>query len=360
MKLLHTADLHVGDSRNLPNYLERQRAMLSWLTDQAKQHQVDVLLMAGDIFDTKHILPRERDMFMEWLLDNDREAVKSEFITLMIGGNHDEIEAGYTHLHGLKRLMQRGVLQRTIIVDVHAQCLPVQSLRNPEERAWIACMPCAGYKGDELSLAVRAMRSSLDVKAEKSGESIKYFVVAAHEPVAGATTETGGYRARGPVIDTSIDVTYWALGDIHKPYQQMAPNAWYPGSPIQHEFGDVSSNRGALLVDLDDPTNPRPLQIEGVTPLITLFDWPDIWPEDAIVRFEGTAEEIAGGRFPDNVVAFKPLVEVEKQAQETVAIDLAGYAILDGLEEILADQGVPQGRWEEVGETLRRALDTCR
>jgi DNA repair exonuclease SbcCD nuclease subunit len=334
--------------------------MLEWLTRQAVEHEVDAMLIAGDIFDAKHVLPRERDCFMEWLFDHDREAVKSQFLTIMIGGNHDEVESGYTHLHGLRRLMQRGILQRTIIVDVHAQCLPVQSIRNPAETAWVACLPAAGYKGDELSTVVRAFRKSLDVKAEKSRAPPRYFVVMAHEAIAGAVTETGSYRARGPTIDTSLDVTYWALGDIHKPYQQMAPNAWYSGSPIQHEFGDVSPERGALLVDLDDPCNPTCLQIDGVTPLVTLYDRPDSWPTDAIVRFEGTAEEIADTHFPGNVVAFKPLVEIENRARETVAIDLAGYAILEGLKDVLAEQAVPQERWQDVGETLRQALDACR
>jgi len=246
------------------------------------------------------------------------------------------------------------MLTRTCVVELHARCLEVKPGLH------VACMPAAGYRGDELSTVVRSFRKSLDLKAEKTGRPPSYFVVMAHEAIAGAYNESGTYKARGPTIDTSIDVTYWALGDIHKPYQQMAPNAWYPGSPIQHEFGDVSTTRGALLVDLDDPTNPRPLQIEGVVPLLTLYDKPDVWPTDAIVRFEGTAEEIADTHFPDNVVAFKPLVDVENRARETVAIDLAGYAILDGLDDVLTEQGVPQERWEAVGWTLRRALDSCR
>lgn len=354
MKILHTADLHVGDSRNLPNYLERQHAMLAWLTRMAVDHQVAALLIAGDIFDTKHVLPRERDMFMEWLFDHDRAGKANGFVTVMINGNHDEIEDGYTLLHGLKRLMERGLLQTTMVVELHARCLEVVPGLQ------VACMPAAGYKGDELSTAVRAFRKALDLKAEKTGQPVQHFVVMAHEAIAGAYNEAGTYKAKGPGIDQSLDVTYWALGDIHKPYQQMAPNAWYPGSPIQHEFGDVSTTRGALLVDLDDPCNPAALQIDGVVPLLTLYDRPDSWPTDAIVRFEGTADEIADGHFPDNVVAFKPLVEVEDRARETVAIDLAGYALLEGLEDVLAELSVPTERREAVGETLRRTMDQCR
>lgn len=354
MKLLHAADLHVGDSRNLPGYLDRQRNMLAWLTRMAVDHAVDTFLIAGDIFDAKHVLPRERDMFVDWLLDNDKAGHDYHFTTVMMSGNHDQIEAGYTHLYGLKRLMERHILSSTFIVDQHAICI------EPAHGLYVACMPAAGYKGDELSTAVRAFRKSLDLKAEKTGHPVKYFVVMAHEAIAGAFNESGTYRARGPSIDTSIDVTYWALGDIHKPYQQIAPAAWYPGSPIQHEFGDVSEQRGALLVDLADPCNPTYLQVEGVVPLVTLYDKPDVWPTDAIVRFEGTAEEIADTHFPDNVVAFKPLVEVENRARETVAIDLAGYALLKGVDDVLAEQSVPEERRQDVIELMRTAMDACR
>ena len=93
---------------------------------------------------------------------------------------------------------------------------------------------------------------------------------------------------------------------------------------------------------------------------MTLYDKPDEWPTDAIVRYEGTAEEIADTHFPGNVVAFKPLVEVEQRARETVAIDTAGYAILEGLDDVLAEQSVPPERWDAVSETLRHAMDACR
>lgn len=320
----------------------------------AVEHGVGAVLIAGDIFDTKHVLPRERDVFMEWLFDHDRLGGNHGFNTVMISGNHDEIEDGYTLLHGLRRFQDRGLLRWTEIVEVHARTVKVR----PGLVA--ACLPAAGYRRDELGTAVATMRKAFDLQREKSKEPEPYFVVMAHEAVAGAYNESGTYRARGPGIDTSLDVTYWALGDIHKPYQQMAPNAWYPGSPIQHEFGDISQTRGALLVDLDDPTEPQPLQIEGVVPLVTLYDRPEQWPTDAIVRFEGTADEIADGYFPDNVVAFKPLVEVEDRARDAVAIDLAGYALLDGIEDVMAELAVPTQRWEAVGNKLRATMDACR
>jgi len=352
MKLLHVADLHIGDSRTLPNYLDRQRRMLDWIRRQAIEHDVDVLLVAGDVFDSKYVTARERDMFLEWLLHNDHDGEDNNYYTVMMSGNHDVIEAGYTHLHGLRMLVTHNALHTTSVID-SAQLLNFSTL-------YLAVLPYANYKGDELSTVVRSMRKSLDLKLEKIrpdiAQKIKspYFVVMAHEAIAGALNEAGTYKARGPSIDTTLNVIYWALGDIHKPFQSVAPNAWYPGSPIQHDFGDISQTRGALLVDLDDPTNPTPLLIGSeVTPLITLYDIPEDWPTDAIVRYEGTPDEIAAQHFPENVIAFKPVV-APSQLQD--AIDLDGYGMLDGIEEVM-DGLVPDDYQGSVVTYLKQAVD---
>lgn len=343
MKLLHTADLHVGDSRNLPNYLERQRRMLAWLGSQARQNDIDLLLIAGDVFDSKYLMARERDMFLEWLLQNDRDAVTHRYWTIMTSGNHDVIEDDYTHLRGLRMLAERNLLQRTLIIE-HAQTLRIGDCE-------IVALPYANYHADELADAVRSLRAD----AVPNGSSARYCVVMAHEAIAGAVNESGTYRAKGPTIDDSLDVTYWALGDIHKPFQQMAPNAWYSGSPIQNDFGDVSRERGALLVDLDAPTQPQRLLIgDAVTPLITLADEPDEWPTDAIIRFEGTPDEIAARTFPANVVAFKPVVTPSRLSD---TVETSGYAMLEGVEDVMVGL-VPDTLQSDVIDCLKSAIET--
>jgi DNA repair exonuclease SbcCD nuclease subunit len=345
-RVLHAADLHVGDSRNLPRYLERQQQALNELTRLSIEQKVDVALYAGDIFDAKYMRPREKDMFLQWLLANDRAAEMNGFSVVIEAGNHDEIEEGYTHLHGLRILQNHGTLRRTEIVVTPTTLGPYA------DRIYVAALPAGCVPIDQIDQTVMLMRRSLDAKLEAGGQNPDgiYFVVMLHEGVYGAVNEAGTYRVtKGPKLNPDLPVTYWALGDIHKPWQQILPNAWYPGSPIQHDFGDVSRERGCLLVNLDRPTQPEAVCVEGVRPLVTLYDVPDQWP-DAIIRFAGSPDDIAAGNFPTDVVKVLPVVDdVGFSARET-------EDPFDQLDEVMREIGVPAEYHDEVRHEVASAL----
>jgi len=345
-RLLHAADLHVGDSRNLPGYLERQQQALAELTRLSIEQQVDVALYAGDIYDSKYMRPREKDMFLQWLLANDRAADKHDFDVIIEAGNHDEIEDGYTHLHGLKILQDHGTLRRTEIV------VNPRVLGPYKDRIYVAAVPAGAYPNETLNQAVTTMRRTLDMKVEQAGQNPDgiYFVAMLHEGIYGATNEAGTYRVtKGPRLDPDAPVTYWALGDIHKPFQQMLPNAWYPGSPIQHDFGDATAERGALLVNLDAPTEPTPLIVQGVRPLVTLHDVPEQWP-DAIIRFVGTPDEIAAAQLPEQVVKLRPTVD-DVQVRPRTTDDP-----FEQLDDVMRGMGIPTPFHEPVKAAIQAAL----
>lgn len=348
--MFHAADLHVGDSRNLPNYLGRQQQMLGECTRICIEREVDLAVYCGDICDSKYMLPKEKDMLLEWMIDNDRIAKRNDFWVVIENGNHDEIEEGYTHLRMFKTLMERKMLKRTIIVEDQPKMV------GPfKDKIWCAVVPAKGYKGEELNFIVAALHKKWVADCEKEGfdPDEGYFVPMVHEGLYGAVNELGTYTVkRGPKIDPELPVTYWALGDIHTPFQQILSNAWYPGSPIQHDFGDVTTERGALIVDLDSPDEPEPVFFEGITPLITLSQIPDEWPEDAIIRYEGTADELVDTEFPENVVGFRPVVD--EDAIES-AVEMEGDDMLADLPIVLAEQDVPQSYQGEVIEEIQAA-----
>lgn len=343
MKILHAADLHVGDSRNLPGYLDRQRKMLYQITDVAVREAVQAVVLSGDIHDAKYMLPREKDMLWEWVLHLDFTAQEHDFFVVVENGNHDEIEEDYTHLRSLRVAQDFQVLRRTTVVEAKPE------LVGPfHESLWIAVVPAKQYQGDEINDIVRPMIASLDKRVEGD----RYLVAMVHEAIIGAANEAGTHKfKKGPRLDPDIAVTYWALGDIHKPFQMMMPNAWYSGSPIQHDFGDISPERGVLIVDLDEPDRPKPVVLEGIAPLVTIQAGDEI-PADAIVRFEGDAKEIAETVFPENVVSFKPAIDDTIKS----VVDTAGSGILDGLDEVLVDQHVPEDLQQEVVDEIRSAL----
>lgn len=348
--MLHTADLHIGDSRNLPKYLDRQRKMLYEITSLCVEREVDVAVYSGDLFDAKYMLPREKDMFLEWLIENDRAAKKHNFDVVMMNGNHDEIEEGYTHLRSHKIMADYGMLDHTVIVEDQPRVV------GPfKDNIYVVVVPAKNYRGEELNFTVEALYKKWHVDCEKRDlhPDALYIVAMVHEAIYGAVNETGDYKCkRGPKLDPDLPITYWALGDIHKPWQQIMPNAWYPGSPIQHEFGDLSPERGVLIVDLESPTEPEQVKLEGIIPLITVSHVPDEWPTDAIVRYEGTAEEIVDTIFPDNVVGFKPVIDDTIRA----VVDTGGSDFLSDLSEVMVDQSVPEEHQDAVLAEIESAI----
>ena len=51
VRLLHTSDWHLGRTLHSTSLIEHQRAFLSWLIASAAEHQVDAVLVAGDVYD---------------------------------------------------------------------------------------------------------------------------------------------------------------------------------------------------------------------------------------------------------------------------------------------------------------------
>ena len=87
MKLLHTADWHLGQT-----FFEYDRKMehtqfLTWLREQIKLHEVDVLLIAGDVFDTPNPSAESQRMYYTFLREVTTENPNLQII--IIAGNHD-------------------------------------------------------------------------------------------------------------------------------------------------------------------------------------------------------------------------------------------------------------------------------
>ncbi|WP_157723101.1 exonuclease subunit SbcD, partial [Stenotrophomonas pictorum] len=85
MRLLHTSDLHLGQ-----NFLGQSReaehaAFLDWLIGQVREHQVDAVLVAGDVFDTGTPPSYAREQYNQFIV-----ALRDTGARLVVlGGNHD-------------------------------------------------------------------------------------------------------------------------------------------------------------------------------------------------------------------------------------------------------------------------------
>jgi exonuclease SbcD len=86
MKILHTADWHLGHRLHEQSQLEEQVLFLNWIENYIIDHKIDVLLISGDIFDTGSPSNQSLGMYYSFLVKLKVTTCKSIIIT---GGNHD-------------------------------------------------------------------------------------------------------------------------------------------------------------------------------------------------------------------------------------------------------------------------------
>lgn len=86
MKLLHTSDWHLGRTLYGRKRYAEFEAFLAWLLVTIEQEQVEVLLIAGDLFDTTTPSNRAQELYYNFLCS---VAASSCRHVVIIGGNHD-------------------------------------------------------------------------------------------------------------------------------------------------------------------------------------------------------------------------------------------------------------------------------
>ena len=87
MRLLHTADWHLGKLLEGKSRLEEQRHVLGQFVSFAKEAQADVVCIAGDIFDNGHPSAAAESLFYDTLKKLSNHGTR---LVLVIAGNHDQ------------------------------------------------------------------------------------------------------------------------------------------------------------------------------------------------------------------------------------------------------------------------------
>lgn len=317
-KFLHTADLHLNALRRFSKYyLERIQRCLQAITRIAEEHEVDFILVAGDVYDRRDITHAERMLLSEWLLNN-------EIPVVMISGNHDKrsAEVGDTCLSYLSVLTPK--ITRHVIHDGLPQVVNRFGCN-------LLLLPYQGWMDQELFLIIQGLLDRCDHSFPT--------IVALHEAVQGCKNDVGRTITKDNQIrlDGSFpEVTYWALGDIHL-RQQMGPTAWYSGSPHQTRF-DEDSEKGVLIVDTSSPEDVAFVPVPSI-PLLIFTEEPDTWPtsQEAFIQFRPV------GSYPDAALPLN--VELHPGALGVQAPDdrdssVRMVDVFDGLDDALYRAGL--------------------
>ena len=250
MRILHTSDWHLGKRLFKLDRAPEHELFLDWLIGTLIDKDIDLLLIAGDVFDSPTPPHTALEMFYNFL---HRVSVETKTETFIIAGNHDS-----------------GLLLEA----------PSKLMKPHRVRVWGKLSPetsdhwCEFKKGNEtLEICALPFFRSYELLPQGEGDALVALKKYLERPKTSAQLLmlhhlAGVFEAAGSeqVISLSgvdsipVDILrsfdYVALGHIHKP-QKVATNSYYSGSPIPLRFSEtigksvvlIEQNKGVLSSD---------------------------------------------------------------------------------------------------------------
>ncbi len=262
MKLLHTADWHAGRSLHGVDRTPEVREALQEVAETAKLEAVDLVLVAGDLYDNRNPSAAAEDAVYEFFLDVSRAGIAS----VVIAGNHDSPQrldaarrllglAGVHVIGGFRPAGQGGAFDLTL----KGETARVAALPFLSERRMLAAgdliAKTPGEQVDQYRGVMRKLVDNLTGGMVPGGLNLLLM----HTTFEGATLanseyvfhSTNSYTVPASVVPDVV--SYAALGHIHKPQgvEGLAENkARYPGSLLQLDFGEAGDSRGVVIAEL--------------------------------------------------------------------------------------------------------------
>ena len=255
MRILHTADWHLGARLVERDRLPEHAAFLDWLIDTLRTEKIDALLVSGDIFDAANPPQDAVALYFDFLKRlADLKTVKA----VITGGNHDSA----SHLNAPRELLRRfevhvfGHAGDNVVDLGGAVVAAVPFLRERDLREAAAGETMAAVH-EQVRAAIRAHYTA-QLTACRAIANGRHVIAMGHLTVLGATTSDserdihiGNLGAVGADLFDGFD--YTALGHLHRP-QRVAgiDTIRYSGSPIALSFSEAADAKSVVVIDTQE------------------------------------------------------------------------------------------------------------
>jgi len=276
MRIIHTADWHLGQFFYSKSRAREHQAFLDWLLDQIVQHQVDALIIAGDLFDTGSPPSYAREMFNRFVV-----ALQPSGCQLVVlAGNHDSVAT----LNESRELL--ACLNTQVITSAtpqgEQQVLTLKQ-RDGAPGALLCAIPYlrprdilrsqAGQSGREKQISLlEAIEQHYQhcfaaAQAQRDAQDVKLPIIATGHLTTVGVTKSDSVR---DIYIGTLDAfpaqafppaDYIALGHIHRA-QRIANSEHirYSGSPIPLSFDELGREKSVFLLEFSTT-------LDTVTPL---------------------------------------------------------------------------------------------
>ncbi|MGC5050868.1 exonuclease SbcCD subunit D [Micromonospora sp. DT48] len=276
MKILHTSDWHVGKVLKGQSRAEEHKQVLAEVIDIARREQPDLVVIAGDLYDTAAPTPEATRLVTRALTALRRTGAD----VVAIGGNHDNgpaldalrpwaEAAGITLRGGVREDPAEHVIDgttaggerwRLVALPFLSQRYAIRAVEMYELTAAETTQTYADHLGRILARL-----------AEGFDEPDRVHLVTAHLTVVGAATgggERDAHTIMGYAVPASVfpgTAHYVALGHLHRSQRVQGPcPIRYSGAPLAVDFGEQENVPAVTLVEVTATTAAR-IREEPVT-----------------------------------------------------------------------------------------------
>ena len=290
IRILHTADWHLGQTFFGYDRTQEHEHFLDWLAGVLTKNKIDVLIVAGDVFDVSNPSAASQRMFYRFIHRVTTENPRLQLV--VVAGNHDSaarlesplplLQEMRTEIKGIVRKQNGKIDYEHLLVElknaageVEALCLAVPFLRQGD-------YPVVETEGNPYAEGVKELYARLLKYALKKRTDGQALAAVGHLLATGSEIAEKDHSERiiiGGLESVSPEsfpeqIVYTALGHIHKAQRVSGrENIRYAGSPLPMSFAEKHYHHGVVKVTLDEGWAVEIEKLE-YTPLVRLLSIP--------------------------------------------------------------------------------------
>ena len=294
MKILHTADWHLGVKNDKRDRIKEQRLVMSEICDIADRENVDIVLVCGDAFHNAVPTSEAEDLFFETI---DRLSNFGNRVVVVLAGNHDDprrLEASthFARKHNivlvgdLSPRVNKGVSEKVRIVAVGDGSITIEKVKDDGmvEVCQLALLPYPMEYRLKEKASADTQSGKIEEWAKRAGACFKkgcFNVFASHLMIVGSSrvlynevvdVKVGDVSA----VSTSVlpDADYVALGHLHTP-QIVDKKFVYSGAPIRSSYdqkeakvviaeGDGTGLKNITMLDIASAVKMENIEVSSI------------------------------------------------------------------------------------------------
>lgn len=285
LKILHTADWHLGQTFFGYDRENEHQHFLNWLLDEILNREIDVLLISGDVFDVSNPSASAQHLYYKFI--HQLTVSCPQLQVVVTAGNHDSaarLEAPSPLLETMNVHVRGTIAKKDGVIDYNKLMIELNSKKHEAKALCLAApflrqgdYPVVDSTGNTYSLGVKEFYRQLIAEAKSKQPNLPLIVMGHFQATGSEIAEKdhsertiiGGLEAVSPDVFDQ-DIAYVALGHIHKA-QRVSGREFvrYAGSPLSFSFAEKHYKHGVVMIEIDEESN---LAIEKLnyTPLVAL------------------------------------------------------------------------------------------